>query len=204
MILPEDKTQPRQIGLLGGSFNPAHEGHREISIAALERLALDAVWWLVSPGNPLKDPEDYAPYDERLAYSRNVADHPNIIISDFERRHQLQYTVDTLNALKGAYEDVRFVWIMGADSLAGFHKWRDWRVIADSVPIAVFSRPGSEDASARSEAAIALSDFQRPPADAKLLAASPAPAWIFFTETANPISSTKLRHQQKMEGKDLD
>lgn len=184
----------RRIGLLGGSFNPAHEGHREISLAALDRLGLDAVWWLVSPGNPLKEASDYAPYEERLARARAVSDHPDIVISDFERRHGLQYTVDTLTRIKELNPDTKFVWLMGADSLENFHRWRDWMKIAESVPMAVFSRPGYADAARESEAAIRLSAFQAPAERSETLADADPPAWIYFADTKNPVSSTEIRN----------
>ena len=142
-----------RIGLLGGSFNPAHQGHREISLVALNALHLDAVWWLVSPGNPLKDKSTYHPYSERMAKARLIADHDRIIVSNFEERRSLQYTIDTLGALVDDHPAVDFVWLMGADSLSTFHKWKDWRKIATLLPIAVFNRPGDENAPQNAEAA---------------------------------------------------
>lgn len=181
----------RRIGILGGSFNPAHAGHREISLAALDRLGLDAVWWLVTPGSPLKDPDTYADFDARLEMARAVADHDAISVSDFERREGLQYTVDTLARLRAAHPDCAFVWLMGADSLATFHRWKDWRRIADLAPIAVFNRPGSEKA-LKSEAARALDAYRMDLKDGDLLAQD-LPAWTFIPETRNEISSTALR-----------
>ncbi len=180
----------RSIGLLGGSFNPPHSGHREISLVAMDRLQLDAVWWLVTPGNPLKDPAHYAPLDERLVLARKTADHPDIIVSDFERRHNLQYTVDTVERLQLLNPTTRFVWIMGADSLANFHKWKDWRRIIDQIPIAVFNRPGYGDEALAGEAASALTVFRLAPE--KLPEAEP-PAWAYFADTNNPSSSTVIR-----------
>ncbi|WDI32900.1 L-histidine N(alpha)-methyltransferase [Hyphococcus flavus] len=183
----------RRIGLLGGSFNPAHEGHREISRLALERLGLDAVWWLVSPGNPLKDQRSYAPYSERLKTAREVSSHPNIIISDFENRHGLQYTVETLDHIKALNPDVNFVWLMGADSLESFHRWKDWMKIAAAVPIAVFNRPGFEDHVLNSEYAKHFSQFRQSEESGCGLANQEPPVWTFFEETENPISSTEIR-----------
>lgn len=182
--------------MLGGSFNPAHDGHREISLAGLSRLGLDAVWWLVTPGNPLKDPETYAPFDERLAQARKVAAHPDIVVSDFERRHDLQYTVDTLERLQFLYPNAAFVWLMGADSLDGFHRWKDWRRIATLVPFAVFNRPGYGDDALTSEAATELAAFRIDADKAETLPAEEPPAWIYFSDTDNPLSSTALRNAQ--------
>ena len=194
MALTEN-TNKRRIGLLGGSFNPAHVGHREISLVALDRLRLDAVWWLVSPGNPLKDPEIYAAYDERLRQARAVASHPDIVVSDFEQRRGLQYTVDTLEQIIDANPGASFVWLMGADSLCNFHRWKDWRRIAELAPIAVFNRPGYGDAALLSEAADTLAPFRIEEGDGDLLAREP-PAWIFFNDTDNPLSSTVLRNEK--------
>lgn len=185
----------RRIGLLGGSFNPAHEGHREISLAALNRLKLDAVWWLVTPGNPLKNKHSYAPYRERLQRARIVADHPNIVVSDFENRHNLQYTVETLAAIKAMNPDTAPIWLMGADGLKNFHRWRDWRRIAETTSFAVFNRPGYGDDALSSEAAKALCAFRLDVKDADQLWTQAPPAWIFFPDTNNPASSTQLRRK---------
>ena len=185
-------TLRRRIGLLGGSFNPAHAGHREISLAALSRLNLDAIWWLVTPGNPLKEQSEYADYEERLRIARDVADHQDIVVSDFEKRRSLQYTVDTIAQIQDANPNADFVWLMGADSLVNFHRWKDWRRIAEQAPIAVFNRPGYGDASLSSEAAVALSAFRITLDDGDLLTREP-PVWVFFSDTDNPMSSTALR-----------
>ena len=182
------------VGLLGGSFNPAHEGHREISLAALDRLGLDAVWWLVSPGNPLKDAADYAPYEERLSAARRAADHPRIVVSNFEARKGLQYTVDTLGTLHALWPQMRFIWVMGGDSLETFHLWKDWRAIFELAPLAVFARPGAGAAIA-SEAARAYAEFRLPAKEARALADRDPPAWVYFEDTANPLSSTQLRRR---------
>ncbi|NNL88156.1 MAG: L-histidine N(alpha)-methyltransferase [Marinicaulis sp.] len=186
------KAQKR-VGLLGGSFNPAHHGHRDIAIAAIDALGLDEVWWLVTPGNPLKDEKSYAPYDDRLCEAKIVANHAQIIVSDFERVHDLQYTIDTMAALQRDFPATKFVWLMGADSLENFHRWKDWREIANTMPIAVFSRPGSVDAATGSIAAKYLREHQISEDDAKLLVGLAAPAWIFISSTNNPISSTEIR-----------
>ncbi|WP_411816905.1 L-histidine N(alpha)-methyltransferase [Hyphococcus sp. DH-69] len=186
----------RKIGILGGSFNPAHSGHREISIAALERLGLDAVWWLVTPGNPLKDSNVYAPYEERLKMARAVSDHPDIVVSDFEKRHGLTYTVDTLEALQADNSNCVFVWLMGADGLENFHKWKDWKKIAALAPMAVFARPGYQDGALSGPAAKELAAFRLNADQAESLTSNDAPAWIYFPDTNNPISSTELRNRK--------
>ncbi len=191
-----DQPEPRRIGLLGGSFNPAHAGHREISIAARNRLGLDAVWWLVTPGNPLKDENVYALYDERLRQARQAADCPDIVVSDFERRHNLQYTVDTLERLQETNPNALFIWLMGADSLENFHRWKDWRRIAQLAPLAVFNRPGYGDAALNSEAGAALAAFRIDTAQAQSLINKVPPAWIFFDDADNPLSSTALRQKK--------
>jgi nicotinate-nucleotide adenylyltransferase len=191
-MIPQRHDTSR-IGLLGGSFNPAHEGHREISLLALKLLHLDAVWWLVSPGNPLKDAGDYAPYEERLTIARKVSDHPRIIVSNFEERKGLQYTVDTLETLVTLWPQIDFVWLMGADSLASFHRWRDWRRIANLAPIAVFNRPGYEAAIKESPAAEALAPFRLEENAAARLAGAEPPAWAFIGSSNNPRSSTAIR-----------
>ena len=194
---PFDAAPPRharaRIGLLGGSFNPAHGGHREISLAALTWLELDAVWWLVSPGNPLKDPDAYAPYEERLTRARRVADHHRIVVSDFERRKNLQYTMDTLDAIQTLGPDMGFVWLMGADSLATFHLWRDWKGMFARMPIAIFNRPGSEAAPVEAPAAREFSAFRVETEKAATILTADTPAWTFIAATNNPLSSTALR-----------
>jgi nicotinate-nucleotide adenylyltransferase len=132
-----------RIGLFGGSFNPPHEGHRLVVTQCLRRLQLDALWVLVSPGNPLKDHRQLAPLDERIAATRELMDDPRIKVTGFEAAHDFHYTFDTLSYLKRTCETARFVWIMGADSLAGFDRWERWEDIAALVPMAVYARPGS-------------------------------------------------------------
>ena len=183
--------------MLGGSFNPAHAGHREISLAALNALKLDAVWWLVSPGNPLKDKSIYAPYEDRLAAARKTAGNPHIVVSDFERRHNLQYTVDTVARLQTLNPSTQFIWLMGADSLAGFHEWKDWRRLASLVAFAVFNRPGYAKRALASLPAKELSPFRYKKENIEAFLTAEPPAWIFFTETENPLSSTKIRSSSK-------
>jgi nicotinate-nucleotide adenylyltransferase len=195
MTIPRRHDRSR-VGLLGGSFNPAHGGHREISLMALKALSLDAVWWLVSPGNPLKDPDQYLPYEKRMAQARRVADHHRIVVSNFEQRRNLQYTVDTLEALRDLWPQMHFVWIMGADGLRDFHRWKDWKRIATMTPFAVFSRPGATEAAEGSTAADALAPFRLAAEDATRLAEAEPPAWVFLKTAHNPSSSTAIRSGQ--------
>lgn len=187
------RHQRSKIGLLGGSFNPAHLGHREISLAAIEWLGLDAVWWLVTPASPHKDPETYLPYEERLYRARQVASHPRIVVSNFEERKRLQYTVDTLEALTELWPQMQFVWMMGADSLSAFHLWKDWKKIATLAPIAVFNRPGCDTPPDKSVFGTELAAFRIAEEDGLELADMEPPAWAFHTATNNPLSSTAMR-----------
>jgi len=187
--------QPK-IGLLGGSFNPAHGGHVAISREAVRALGLDGVWWLVSPANPLKDPDQYAEYPARLEQaSRLAGEHPDvpILISAFERYAETQYTIDTLRSLVTHYPDARFVWLMGADNLVDFHRWRDWEAIAGILPMAVLNRPGAQDAALSSVSAQALRPYERPEAQARQIADADPPAWVYLTRPDNPESSTAIR-----------
>ncbi|OFX03088.1 MAG: hypothetical protein A3E78_17120 [Alphaproteobacteria bacterium RIFCSPHIGHO2_12_FULL_63_12] len=195
-MIPQRHDSSR-VGLLGGSFNPAHDGHRDISLAAISHLRLDAVWWLVTPGNPLKrDGYDYAPYEERLATARRVANHPRIVVSNFEDRKGLQYTVDTLETLHEFWPQIHFVWLMGADSLEGFHNWKDWRRIAALVPIAIFNRPGHESAATASAAARELALFRAPMGRAAEIVDAYPPAWTFIETTQNPASASEIRRNR--------
>jgi nicotinate-nucleotide adenylyltransferase len=183
----------KRIGLLGGSFNPAHRGHRRISIAAMETLGLDEVWWLVSPGNPLKSPKGMASYEARLASARQQAKGARIKVSEFEAEAGTRYTVDTIAALTRRHPDLAFIWLMGADTVAQFHQWRRWRDLASMVPIAVISRPGY-DARARAASAMGwLRWFVRPSAMAKRWTEWSAPAIIFLRLPPDPTSATRLR-----------
>ncbi len=183
----------RRIGILGGSFNPAHEGHRDISVAALAALGLDQVWWMVSPQNPLKVASGMAPFAERLAGARAISDHPRILATDIEARMGSQFTADTLARLTVRFVDCRFVWLMGADNLAQIHRWRDWEEIFRLLPIAVFDRPTY---TYRALAAVAARRFGRcrvPEAALGSLPRRPAPAWVFVHHRLNPISATSIR-----------
>ena len=142
-----------RIGLIGGSFNPAHAGHVQITQAGLRRLGLDYVWWLVTPQNPLKAVGDMAPLEQRLAEARALWSHPRVFICDLERHLGTHYTVDTIRCLKQRFAEVHFVWLMGSDNLEQFHRWRDWQTIMHLVPVAVIIRPGSSLAGLRARAA---------------------------------------------------
>ena len=184
----------KRVGLLGGSFNPAHEGHRQLSLAAIEALGLDELWWLVSTGNPLKaGSSDMAPYEARLASARQVAAGTAIRASDFERASATRYTIDTLKALTREHPDHRFIWLMGADAVAQFHRWKDWRDIAQLVPIAVLPRPGYDEAAHAARAMGWLSGFVRPAGQANEWMEWSLPALLFLDLPTNPISATALR-----------
>ncbi|MDR3475936.1 MAG: nicotinate-nucleotide adenylyltransferase [Devosia sp.] len=182
-----------RIGLFGGSFNPPHEGHRLVALQALKRLNLDAVWLLVSPGNPLKDRTGLAPLADRVAAARRVVDHPGVRVTGFEAAHGFTYTYETLRFLKRGHPGVRFVWIMGADNLSQFHRWEHWREIARLMPMAVYVRPGSIQRAPVSKAAVALARYRVDEADGPILADLPAPAWVYLHGMMSQLSSTLLR-----------
>ncbi len=188
-------TSGMRIGLLGGSFNPPHLAHRAISLFAIKRLKLDRVWWLVTPGNPLKS--DSAPHDltERMKAARHVAHDPRIEVSCLESVIGTRYTVDTVRYLRRRASGPRFVWIMGADNLAQFHRWQDWRHIASEVPIAVIDRPPQSFRALASPAAQALARYRIPENQAANLAEQRAPAWVFLTGMKLALSSTGLRNR---------
>ncbi|WP_093037504.1 nicotinate-nucleotide adenylyltransferase [Roseovarius azorensis] len=180
------------IGLLGGSFDPPHEGHLHISREALKRFALDRLWWLVSPGNPLKR-QGPAPLVARMAAARAMVDHPRMAATDFEARAGTRYTAETLAALMAAYPGVRFVWLMGADNLAQFHHWQDWRSIIETVPVGVLARPGQRISARMSPAARIYGHARIAGRDARALGRADAPAWCFVNVPMMDISSTHLR-----------
>jgi nicotinate-nucleotide adenylyltransferase len=186
-----------RIGLYGGSFNPPHAGHRHVSLMALKRLGLDRVWWIVTPGNPLKDPGELATTAMRVAEAQRVAHDPRIDVTAFEEEIGARYTVDTLSYLKRRFPDVRFVWIMGADNLASFHRWRGWRGIARMMPIAIVDRPGWTLKSMGSRSAAALSMRRISEHDARALSERQPPAWVFLHGPRNHLSSTKLRQLRR-------
>ena len=183
-------TKGMVIGLLGGSFDPAHEGHAHITREALKRMGLDQVWWLVSPGNPLKARQP-APMAERLARARAVMPDPRVVISDLEARLGTRATVDTLRKLRALYPGVNFVWLMGADNLVQFHRWNRWRDILRSVPVGVLARPGAGVAARTSVAARAfrVNQIDR----GENLRGRKAPAWCFVNIPMNDASSSAIR-----------
>ncbi|QFU15331.1 nicotinate-nucleotide adenylyltransferase [Microvirga thermotolerans] len=186
-----------RIGLYGGSFNPAHAGHRLVSMLALKRLRLDRVWWIVTPGNPLKDIGELASTRERAREARRVAAHPRIDVTVFEEAIGARYTIDTLAYLARRHPGVRFVWIMGADNLAGFHRWRGWRRIAATMPFAVVDRPGWTLKAMSSRAAMALAAGRIPESAASALADLAPPAWVFLHGPRSFLSSTALRRLRR-------
>lgn len=182
-----------RIGLMGGSFDPPHEGHLKASLFALDRLRLDRVWWLVTPGNPLKDHSRLAPLADRLEAARRLARSPKLAVSGFEAEIRTRYTYDTLRALTRRAPAVRFVWIMGADNLASFHRWDKWRDIANLVPIAVVERPGYAVSALASPAARALARYRVPEPEAPQLPSLSPPAWVLLFGLRSRLSSTALR-----------
>lgn len=187
----------QRIGLLGGSFNPAHGGHRHISLEALKRLQLDAVWWLVSPQNPLKPKTGMAPLGERLASARQViAGHPQLRATTLEAALGTLYTLDTLTALTQRFPRVRFVWLMGADNLAQIHRWADWPRIFHTVPVAVFDRPSYSLRASVAQAAQRFRQARVPERHAGRLAERQPPAWVFLHQPQDPRSATEIRARQ--------
>lgn len=179
-----------KIGLFGGSFNPPHTAHRAASLLALKRLGLDRVWWLVSPGNPLKDTRALPSLADRIAAARKLAAHPRIAVSDLEAEIGTRYTFDTLRWLSTRLPEIHFVWIMGADNLGTFHRWQHWDGIAELMPIAVVDRPGVIRAGPFLER---FAGARLPESSARLLPTKEPPAWIYLHGLKSPVSSTALR-----------
>jgi nicotinate-nucleotide adenylyltransferase len=188
----------QRIGLLGGSFNPAHDGHRRISLAALARLELDRIWWVVSPGNPLKSHGELQSLPERLAQARKVAHHPRIIVTSFEAALNSPYTAATLAFLVKRRPNVHFVWLMGADNLVQLRQWRQWEDIFYTVPVAVLDRPGWHMKAMASLPAIRFRRAQIPQTRAAALAGLKPPAWMFLTLPLSKLSSTAIRAQRRL------
>ena len=181
-------------GILGGSFNPAHAGHRRISLEAIERLGLAELWWLVSPGNPLKDGrDDMAPLAVRYASARAMARRSRIVPTTIEARLGTRYTADTLRQLKRRFPNRQFIWIMGADNLAQFHLWRDWRTIARAMPIAVIARPGYDACAQNAPAMGWLRRFVRRPIHVKSWTNWSPPALVLLRFRPDPTSATRVR-----------
>jgi nicotinate-nucleotide adenylyltransferase len=195
MIRLPPHARGMRIGLYGGSFNPPHAGHRQVGLMALQRLALNRLWWLITPGNPLKDRGGLPPTAIRLAAAQVCANHPRIAATGFEEEIGSHYTLETIRFLKRRCPGVRFVWIMGADSLSSFHRWRGWREIAHAVPIAVVDRPGWTIKATSARAAIALARDRWDETDAALLPEAVPPAWVFLHGPRSFLSSSDLRKQ---------
>jgi len=187
-----------RVGLLGGSFNPAHAGHRHISVEAMKRLGLDAVWWLVSPQNPLKPAAGMAPFSERTESARRAARHPRIVVTGIEADLGTRFTADTLQALATRFPRTQFVWLMGADNLAQIRHWQHWTKIFETVPVAVYDRPSY---SLRALSGLAAQRFARARIDqdhARALAGTATPAWVFFLAKRHPASATALRAARQL------
>lgn len=181
------------VGLFGGSFNPPHAGHVLLAQIALKRLELDQVWWIVTPGNPLKNLRELAPLRERLAACEAITQDPRIKVTAFEAAHNVRYTADTLEIVKDRHADVNFVWLMGADNLKTFHKWQRWQEIANTFAIAVIDRPGSTLAFLSSKFAKTYEAARIEEDSAHALSRRKAPAWTFIHGPRSSLSSTKLR-----------
>ncbi|MDR3376956.1 MAG: nicotinate-nucleotide adenylyltransferase [Ancalomicrobiaceae bacterium] len=181
------------IGLLGGSFNPPHAGHLHVASVALARLGLDRVWMMVTPGNPLKELNGLPTLATRIRATRALVRDPRIVVTGFEASLGSAYTWTTIRHLVQTFPRVDFVWVMGADNLAGFHRWQHWRRIAATVPLAIVDRPGSTLSAQSSPAAAVMSQARIGEAAAGTLAGRPAPAWVFLHARRNDLSSSRLR-----------
>ncbi len=192
-----------KVGLYGGSFDPAHHGHAHVSRTALRRLGLDRVIWLVSPGNPLKSPRGAGGLERRRADAARRARGPAMVVSDLERLTGTRYTLDTVRWLKARRPGVRFVWIMGADSLGDFHRWRGWADLARTIPIAVVSRPGAALRGRLSPMARRFAPWRVPERAARTLPGHAPPAWTYLTAPYQDVSSTALRRARANRPGDL-
>ena len=189
-----------RIGLFGGTFDPPHMAHLGASLLALRRLKLDRVWWLVTPGNPLKNTRGLAPLAQRIAAARALTHHPRIDVTGLEAVINTKYTYDTISWLLTRFPRVRFVWIMGADNLRSFHRWQNWRGIAKLVPIVVVDRLGPSLYAAASPAGQAFGRARIPEHNAATLPDRRAPAWAFLHGLKSPLSSTALRALRRRRG----
>lgn len=198
-VLPQYLRMPyvekgMRIGLFGGSFNPPHEGHVLVSETALRRLGLNQIWWMVTPGNPLKDTSELPSLAERIGWSEAINNDYRVKVTAFEASYDVRYTAQTLALIRRRNPGVKFVWIMGADNLASFHKWQNWQEIAGTFPIAVIDRPGSTLSYLSSTMAKTFDYARFDEADAQLLARMQAPAWTFIHGPRSPLSSTAIRN----------
>lgn len=185
-----------KVGIFGGSFNPAHRAHVTLSLAALRRLDLDLVIWLVSPQNPLKGTSDMASFEKRFDGAKLIARHPRLLVSDLENRLGSTYTAETLSRIKSLYPQVDFVWLMGSDNLIQFPKWKDWTRIMEMMPVAVFARPPLHIKAQMSQVAQRYARARMDATDAHLLAGTKPPRWTFIEDFLDPVSSTAIRTGQ--------
>lgn len=186
-------TPGMKIGLFGGTFDPPHDAHRAACLIAMRRLDLDLVWWLVTPGNPLKDTRGLSPLAQRIAAAHGLARHPRIVVTGLEAAIGARYTYDTVKYLKTHCPGVRFVWIMGADNLRSFHRWENWRGLTRMIPIAVVDRLGPSLYATAGVAGQAMARFRVPETAARSLANRKPPAWAYLHGLKSPLSSTALR-----------
>lgn len=202
MIGSEGRNSEVRIGLLGGSFNPAHEGHLHVSKMALARLGLDEVWWLVAPQNPLKPEAGMASFEERMEEAAAMAEGYPIRVSDLERRLGTRYTADTLAALIERHPRHRFVWLMGADNLIQVVRWKRWREIFHAVPVAVLARPAYSLRARSSKAARHFGQARIPGYRSRSLPAMRPPAWVFLRIPLHPASATAIRRERELRAKE--
>lgn len=186
-----------RIGLYGGSFNPPHAAHNLVASQALKRLGLDRVWWLVTPGNPLKDVNGLPPVAERIRLTQGVARHPRFDVTGFEADIGARYSQETIAWLQRRFPQVHFVWIIGGDSLASMHRWRNWRELMGRIPVAVIDRPGQTLAASASVAARSFARARLPESQSRELATATAPAWVLLHGPRSQLSSTAVRNSLK-------